>query len=579
MTSDVEGRGDGAGDPLARHWRLLVAGTMAAALLLRLPWPSGWWLNPDEGIYFAAITDPSFADFWAEARASAHPPLYFLILRAIASLTTDFAWLRSVALLSGVGAVGAFIALGRELGGNGLRGRLTGLVAGLLVTASPRLIALSQVMRPYTLLLLLLASALVFLLRHVRLRSNGSLVGYAACASVALTLHYGAVGALGVFGLLVLVDGVRSGFRSPEWRRLALAQLAPGLTLLLLWAWHLRGLMSSPMAGQALEGWLSAFLIRGPADVWLGLVGVHSSLVGDTLAASATLLTALGLAWAGWRRRWTVLLCGGAAIAIASVGAVLGMYPIGATRHASWLLAFVTPVLAWTFATALAPGPPGSRPSTRAVPALILAVVVLGARPASSALDSPRRPREISEQVLRVEHMNAMSETLDPRGDPRLVVMSRETHQLLAPLLVDTRDATRASSDGRLLHLPWGTRDVIVLPGRDFAALPGPIGQSNHLYTATLRAIRELGVEGPGAAGRVLVLAGGWRSQGMVDLAELARRSPRLGSTTSVPGFIAVELDFAAYRSVLGLESPATPSAEPPSDRPRSPSAPAPRSP
>lgn len=567
MSTHADGREEWTLDPIGRYWRLLVVGVVAAALLLRLPWPSGWWLNPDEGIYFRAITDPSFADFWAEAKASAHPPLYFLILRVVASVTTDFAWLRSVALVSGVAAVWVFVALGRELGGEGLRGRLTGLAAGLLIAASPRLISLSQVMRPYTLLLLLLGSALVFLLRHLRLRSSRSLVGYAATVSLALTLHYSAVGALGVFGLLVLADGIVSGFRGPGWRRLALAQVPPALTLAFLYGWHLRGLMSSSMADHAIDGWLSAFLVRSPADVWLGLVGVHSSLVGDTLAASATLLTMIGLAWAAWSRRWIVLLCGGAGIAIAAVGAAIGMYPMGATRHASWVLAFVAPVLAWTVAGVLAPGPLGSHigssaartayPRARAVPALVLAALLLGAGPTSSALDSTRRPREISEQVLRMEHVDAMSEVLEPRGEPRLVVMSRETYQLLAPLFVATRDAVKPSTDGRLLHLPWGTRDVIVLPGRDFMALPGALGQSNHLHTAMQRATNELGVEGPGDTERVLVLAGGWRSQGMVDLRDLASGSPDLGSTTYVPGLIAVALDFAAYGRILGIDADA----------------------
>ncbi len=541
---------------LGRYWRLLAVGVVAAGLLLRLPWPSDWWLNPDEGIYFAAVTDPSFADFWAEAKASAHPPLYFLILRGVASVTTDFAWLRSVALVSGVALVGIFIALGREVGGRGVRGLLSGLASGVLVAASPRAITLSQVIRPYTLLLLLIASALLLLLRHLRLRTRGTLVGYAVSMSVALTLHYSAVGALGVFGLLVLADGMRSGFGGPEWRRLAMAQLAPGLTLVVLYAWHLRGLMTGSVAEGALDGWLSAFLTRSPADVWLGLVGVHSSLVGDHLAASATLVTLLGLAWAAWTRRWIVLVCGGAAIAIAIVGALAGLYPLGATRHASWLLPFVTPVLAWAIATSLAPEP-ASTGWARVVPALLLVALVAGAGLSRSMLDSDRRPPEIAERVLRMDHMAAMSETLDPEGDPRLVLMSTETYQLLAPLFAEARDQTRTSADGELLHLRWGARDVIVLPGRDFAALPGALGRSNHLHTATVRAAEELRVEAAADPDQVLVLAGGWRSQGMDDLVALGRRSPGLGSTTHVPGLIAVELDVAAYRRALGVETAA----------------------
>lgn len=521
---------------------------VATAALLRLPL-SGWWVNPDEGIYFRAVVDPSFADFWAEAKASAHPPLYFLILRALAAVSTAFAWLRSVALLSGVAVVYAFIVLGRELG----RSRSTGLVAGLLVAVSPRAISLSQVMRPYMLLLLLLTSALVFLLRSVRSGSVRSVAAYAACTSAALTLHYSAVGAFGAFALVVAADGIRLGFRRPRWRRVATAQLVPGLTLVVLYAWQLRGMMASSMADQALGGWLSTYLIGHPSDAWLAFVGVHSSIVGDALAASTALLTLLGLAWAGWTRRWTVLVLGASSIVIAVAGASLGLYPMGATRHASWLMVFVIPVLAWTISTPLASPRLAEHPRGRLAPILLFVALLLGAAPLSSVLDSERRPREIAERVLRTGDLEAMSDVLSPEADPRLVLMSTETYEILSPLFVDEKDRARTSAESGLTHLPWGTRDVIVVPGRDFAALPRDLGRPNHLLTAIRRADEELGVPAPTTRERVLVVHGGWQSDGMLRLRELAGAHPGLGSATYVPGLISVVLDLAAYRRALGL--------------------------
>ena len=68
-----------------------------------------------------------------------------------------------------------------------------------------------------------------------------------------------------------------------------------------------------------------------------------------------------------------------------------------------------------------------------------------------------------------------------------------------------------------------------------------------------LVAAQELGVALPQAGEPILVLAGGWRFGGINDLAELARSAGSLGSTTSVPGLVAVYLDFAAYRRALGV--------------------------
>ncbi len=46
---------------------------------------------------------------------------------------------------------------------------------------------------------------------------------------------------------------------------------------------------------------------------------------------------------------------------------------------------------------------------------------------------------------------------------------------------------------------------------------------------------------------------GGWQSDGMLALRELARAQPGLGSATYVPGLISVELDLEAYRRALGV--------------------------
>ncbi len=102
-----------------------------------------------------------------------------------------------------------------------------------------------------------------------------------------------------------------------------------------------------------------------------------------------------------------------------------------------------------------------------------------------------------------------------------------------------------------LLHFEWGARDVIVIPTRDFTVLPDQIGYPNHLYTVAQKAAVDFPSIGLGDVDTILVLAGGWRSQGMSDLADMAGGTESLGSTLSVPGLIAVELDMAAYVRVL----------------------------
>ncbi len=549
MTTELGARSSEAGF-LEQHGSMLALGILGLGVILRIEGFTEWWLNPDEGIYYSVLTREYFADFWAQASATAHPPLYFLLLRGMGSLTTDFAWLRSLSLVSGSVAVYLFFLVGRELGGAGSRAWLAGLLSSLALAISPRAIALSQVIRPYMLLVALLAGALYLFLRYLRAPSTRLLVGYAACISFAVLLHYSAVLGLGVFGCLVLADAARRGPGRPEWRRLLAVHSIPGVILVGLYFAHLRDLMSGSVADTALQGWLNAYMIGSPGDVWFSVVGFHSTVVGSDQAASAALFTLVALGYAAWTRAWTPLVAVGSGLFLAVAGAVSQIYPFGATRHVSWLLVFVVPVVAWSIAGMLTSG--------RKNLALTLALfsgLALGGERLRRVLGADRTPQEISERVLRTSHVAAMAEVLDPQAEPSLVFLSVETYHMLSPLFALDQPTIRRSRDGLLTHVSWGSRDVFVLPHRDFASLPDLVGLPHHLYTAVQKATEEY-LETPPAEGEpVLVLAGGWRSQGMADLVALSQDFESLGTTISVPGLIALSLDLDAYARVLSKAS------------------------
>jgi hypothetical protein len=538
--------------PLLRHGRALAVVLVLFALALRVPDLFGWWPNPDEGIYYGVVTRESWSAAMAEAWATAHPPLYFLLLRAVGALSTDFTALRIVALLSGCAAVWVFVLLGREIGGPGVRGEATGLLTGVMLAVSPRAIALSQVMRPYMLLVLALAASLLFLLRYLRAPSLRLLVAHLGCSLVAALLHYSSLFALGVIGLVALWETVRRGLGRPERRRLLAAQAIPAALLATLYLVHLRAIASGELGDHALDGWLASYMIVHPVDAWLGLVGLHSMMVGNAWAAPAALFTLGSVGWAVYRRAWSpIVLMSVGGLAVGVLGAAAQVYPFGPTRHTAWLLVFVVPTAAWALASVLT-APRGV--AVRALPTVVLALVA--ARLAAPVLDPERRPREISEHVLREDAVAAMASVLDPNAPPPLVLMSHETYELLTPLYAVERRSAETSTDGQFLRFRWGSRDVVVLPSRDFATRPDEVLQPNHLYTGARMAAAELGVELPVADEPVLVLSGGWRSQGMADLVDLARSSGPLGTTTSVPGLVGLYLDFDAFRRALGQPAP-----------------------
>jgi len=523
----------------ARYGPGAAIAVVALALTLRLPGMFGWWVNPDEGIYLAVITQESFRLFLAEAFATAHPPLYFLILRAMAWIGTDLFWLRGLALVSGCAAVWVFVLVGRDLAGDGARGWATGLTAGLLLAVSPAAIALSQVVRPYMLLVLLLALTLHFLLRYMQRPSRDALILHALCASLAMLLHYSAALALGVIVGIAAVDGIRRGFARPEWRRLVAAQALPAAIVGVLYVTQMRALMASDVAEFSVETWLAGYLIDTPRDAWLSLVGFHAALVGSMASVPATLLTLMAIVGAAVSRRGEILVAVAGALLIATACAALRLYPFGAGRHSAWLLPFVVPGIAWIAASAL------RRPRWEAPLAAVFVGGLLLRSPLGADGVEPRQP----EQVLRNEHVAAL-EALDAGRPPRLVVMSVETYRLLLPLYATDRQQARTSADGSVTSFRWGERDVIVLPGLDLSVRRDQMERPNHLWTATRRAAADLGVELPRDGEQVLVLSGDWRGS-VFDLAELARQEGLSGETQLVPGLVAISLDLDAYGRAL----------------------------
>ena len=455
---------------------------LGLGVILRTLGITEWWLNPDEGIYYSILTLEQFSEFWAEVTVTAHPPLYFLLLRGMGSLTTEFVWLRSLALVSGSAAVYLFFLVGRELGGSGSRAWLTGLLSGLALAVSPRAIALSQVIRPYMLLVALLAGALYALLRYLRRPSNRLLVGYATCASLAVLLHYSSVFGLGVFGCLLLVDAAQRGPTRPEWRRLLAVQAIPGVILVGLYLLHLRDLMSGAPARSALEGWLEDYMIGSPGGAWINTVDFHSLVVGGDHAASAALITLFAVGYAAWSRAWTPLVVAGSALLIAVIGAALHLYPLGGSRHVAWLLVFVVPTAARGVAVMFTSG------RKMLVLSLVLFTgLVLGGERLGSVLGADETPQGVSERTLQMGHLAAMEEALDPLAEPHIVFMGEETYNMLSPLFTLERQTARKSRDGSLTHLVWGSRNVFVLPDWDFASRPDQVGLPNHLYTASQR--------------------------------------------------------------------------------------------
>jgi len=520
--------------------RTLIA-LLVVAVAIRLGGIGDWWLNPDEGIYFSTMTRDTFAGFWEEVTANAHPPLYYLLLRAMGVVTWDFVVFRGFSLVAGLAAIVSVWAVARKLTGPGQVGAVACAVAGLLMVLAPGAVEQSQVMRPYMLQAALLGGALYALLRY--LDQGRGLVAYLALVLLALLTHYSSVLALGAFGLIVLHDGFSRGTDRKEWRTLLLAHAVPALALATIYLVHLRPLMASALADEALDGWLEPYMIGSPRQGWLAFLGFQHLLAPAWLRGPLALLT-LAVLLAGARDRSTrrVAVVLGAGIMVAAGAASLGVYPFGSTRHSAWLLVFVVPALGWGFAHMLSAP---LRVGLMRTAALLTLLLVGGS--VGQAIGTDAAPWSPSDQVIRRASVVQMLDLLDPDGTPELIVMGAQTFYLLVPFYAAERELAEHSPDGALFHFPLGTRRVLVSESWDFSFASGGAG-AHDLGEALTRADRAFPDLGIGEAEQAVLITGGWRPPLLDELLRASGEFPFIQGQRSEPGLWAFLLDLPAFR-------------------------------
>ena len=195
---------------------------MLAALVLRLPHLSGkgLWLDEISSLTFAEMR---WADFLALVKQhEGNMIAYYLLLRAWIHLGDNRVVAKLLSVLFGVLTVPSIYFLGKEL-----YDRRVGLISACLVTVSACHVRASQWIRSYSLLLLMLVLASLFLARSLRRPVCRNWTLYVVCASFAVYNHLYAT--LVIATQLCSIVVIRS--RDIPWKRLSLAVFALGLLL------------------------------------------------------------------------------------------------------------------------------------------------------------------------------------------------------------------------------------------------------------------------------------------------------------------------------------------------------------
>lgn len=504
---------------LERYGQLAALLLVVVGLALRLQGLSEYWLNADEGIYYSTLTRSSFGAFWAEVMANAHPPAFYLLLRGLGYLTWDFVWLRGASVVFGVAAIWVFWLVGRELGGSGLRGAVSGVVAAAFLALNAEAVTLSQVIRPYTAVVFLLAASLLNFLRYRAEPNDRNLIAYAALLTAATFIHYSAALGLGVLSVLLVHDLLTRRLRGSAARKLVVAHAVPTLLFAGLYLVHIRTALGSDLMGQALGpgGWLSDWLVDSPHGAWRSLVAFQNFHLPPSfrVRVAFVLLAAIGVS--ALTRDRSVALLAGSALVIALAVSVLGVYPFGPSRHNAWLTVFTMPALGWLAGRLVT----ASRPRALFGSAMLLLLFLAG-MPLERALGGPEaravavRTNATEERVIRRADLAPLVvDRMEPDGEPRTIVMTEQSYNVLMPLYSNDRDDIAFSADSTLFRFGYGTRQIVVVRTWDWS---GALELTRRLDEIP-EALPDIAWD---ARSPVLVLAGGWGSNLLTHIPGLA---------------------------------------------------------
>lgn len=442
-----------------------------------------FWVNPDEGIYYSIVTNPNFSEAWDEILGNAHPPLFYLLLRGMGSVSMDIAWLRLPSLVAGLLAIWGVFLIGRRFGGE-----LAGLLAAFAMVWMPELVLQSQIMRPYVMQGCMLIYALWFLLRYLDHRRSRDLLLYTLLISLAALTHYSSFIALGGIGIALCCQALRRQLARTQVFALAAVHLAPFCIGLALYYFHLEphvigGNVQVEAQGEA--GWLSPYFVSSLGDVWQGLFGVMGLLFGHALAGPAGLLffaALIGIAFAKPLQSSDLLLpLALGVLACALLFSFMRQYAFGASRHSLYLAPFIVLVLATALGRMLRSG---------SVPALVTTALVLFLMPLGSPLTSllgvEERPVN-PEQLTLSEDMDLLdSRVLEPmRAERQVMMMNLQSFYVLLPSLAGAQVERQWGRE--FFAVPWGESSLLVNMAWGMTSGSTGLDKSNHLLNFVSR--------------------------------------------------------------------------------------------
>ena len=197
----------------------------------------GLWnyaFSPDDAISASVSIGESLHDVWTTLRYHTYGPLMYGILYGLIKISPDELVLRCISLLPGAALILVFFLLGRRVSGTA-----AGVAMAYLAAFSSGAIQISQVLRPYSMLVLFLSLALWCFISYAITCRQRYLYGYSLFMLLSIASHYSAVLCFAAIGIVWFSRLLIQRESVKEYYKIALAHLPPLVILILLYVYHI----------------------------------------------------------------------------------------------------------------------------------------------------------------------------------------------------------------------------------------------------------------------------------------------------------------------------------------------------
>jgi hypothetical protein len=309
-----------------------------AGIFVRIWGLGNYAFNPDEVMLSCVAAADSFSALWEGIKIQTNAPLMYGILHLLIMFSKNELLLRCISLIPGAGLIFIFYLLGKKVSGT-----VSGITMAFLCAFGCGAVQISQVVRPYSMLLLFLSGALYFFAACLEKPAKKYLYGYSFCMLLAIATHYPAVMTCAAIGCVWMSGSVMQKKPAAEYRSIIMVHLPPLIMFCILYFYHISYHLGGGGAYGAIK---ETYLAPLFPQTFSGFIKNTADLFGylflPPVATFFMVLSILGIMalWNTSRRQLAAAAVLTFVVTIVLTG--FKLFPFGGSRHSIYLFPMVS---------------------------------------------------------------------------------------------------------------------------------------------------------------------------------------------------------------------------------------------